>query len=280
MSLKTKMETACFGGVQGVYSHDSAVTGTSMTFSVYKPRQADFGLVPVLYYLSGLTCTWENATTKAGAQSFAADAGLMLVFPDTSPRGEGVADDAGYDLGQGAGFYVNATQDPWSSHFKMADYVSDELPALIKTHFPASDGPAGITGHSMGGHGALTTAMRNPDDYASVSAFAPIVAPSQVPWGRKALSAYLGTDESSWGAYDATRLVAERGWRGDILIDQGRSDDFLAEQLRPELFFSAATAAGISTHVRVHCGYDHSYYFVSSFIGDHITWHAERLALG
>ncbi len=278
MSLETLEEHACFGGVQGVYAHESKATGTRMTFSVYQPPQAREGAVPLLYYLSGLTCTWENATVKAGAQRYAAEAGLMLVFPDTSPRGEGVPDVDSYDFGSGAGFYVNATEAPWSQHYQMLSYCLEELPALVESSFPVQAGKRSITGHSMGGHGALTLALANPDRYSSVSAFAPIVNPSDVPWGQKALGGYLGQDPAVWRKHDATALVVELGWKGDILIDQGADDQFLGEALQPDRFQEACRAKGVPLTLRMQPGYDHSYYFVSSFIGDHIAWHAERLA--
>ncbi len=278
MSLETLAEHACFGGVQGVYAHDSEATGTRMVFSVFQPPQAREGVVPLLYYLSGLTCSWENATVKAGAQRYAAEAGLMLVFPDTSPRGDEVPDVDSYDFGKGAGFYVNATQKPWSEHYHMLSYCLEELPALVEGEFPVSEGKRGITGHSMGGHGALTLALANPDRYHSLSAFAPIVNPSAVPWGQKALGGYLGEYPELWRAHDACMLMGERGWKGDILIDQGASDQFLGEALQPDHFETACAERAVPLALRLQPGYDHSYYFVSSFIGEHIAWHAERLA--
>jgi len=278
MTLETISRWRSFDGTQGVYRYDSAATGTPMDVAVYVPPQAESGPLPVVTFLSGLTCTWENATTKAGFQRAAAERGLIVVAPDTSPRGEGVADDAAYDLGQGAGFYVDATEEPWAPHFRMWTYVTEELPALIAANFPADPGRQGIMGHSMGGHGALTVALSHPDRYRSVSAFAPIVAPSQVPWGRKALAAYLGADEAAWAVHDATRLVRDRGWPRDILIDQGEADGFLAEQLRPDLFADACRKAGVDLTSRLQPGYDHSYYFIASFMPDHMIWHARRLA--
>lgn len=278
MSLETLEEHACFGGVQGVYAHQSEATRTRMVFSVYQPPQARDGKVPVLYYLSGLTCSWENATVKAGAQRYAADHGLMLVFPDTSPRGDDVPDVDAYDFGSGAGFYVNATQDPWSEHYHMLSYCRDELPALVEGEFPILEGRRGITGHSMGGHGALTIALANPDRFRSLSAFAPIVNPSSVPWGHKALGGYLGEDEALWRQHDACVLMQERGWRSDILIDQGAADQFLGEALQPEKFEAASAERNVPLTLRLQPDYDHSYYFVSTFIGDHVAWHAERLA--
>ncbi|KZD08571.1 S-formylglutathione hydrolase [Oceanibaculum pacificum] len=270
---------ACFGGVQGVYRHPSAETGTAMDFAVYLPPQAEAGgTLPVLYFLSGLTCNWENVTVKAGAQRYAAEHGLILVAPDTSPRGLDLpGEHDSYDFGSGAGFYVDATQEPWSRHYRMYSYVTQELPGLVAAEFPVDTARQGITGHSMGGHGALVCALRNPGKYRSVSAFSPIVAPSQVPWGQKALGQYLGPDRQAWRAYDATCLVETTAWDRPILIDQGTADEFLAEQLRPELLVGAAAAAGIPLNVRHQPGYDHSYYFIASFIGDHIRHHAEQL---
>ncbi|GAB5471402.1 MAG: S-formylglutathione hydrolase [Rhodospirillales bacterium] len=277
MSLETLEEHACFGGTQGVYAHDSKATGTRMTFSVYLPPQAKVGASPVLYYLSGLTCSWENATVKAGAQRYAAEAGLILVFPDTSPRGDEVPDVDSYDFGKGAGFYVDATEAPWSQHYQMLTYCKDELPALVEASFPADPEKRGITGHSMGGHGALTLALANPGRYGSLSALAPIVNPAEVPWGQKALGGYLGENPEIWRQHDACALLAAKGWQGDILIDQGAADQFLGEALQPERFAEACSAKGVSLDLRLQPGYDHSYYFVSSFIADHIAWHAARL---
>jgi S-formylglutathione hydrolase len=274
--MQTVSENAAFGGVQGVYTHSSAVTGCDMTFAVYLPPQAKLGDVPCLWYLSGLTCTHENAMTKAGAQGFAAEHGVALVLPDTSPRGEGVADDEAYDLGMGAGFYVDATEDPWAPHYKMYSYISDELNKLVTAEFPIDGGRQGITGHSMGGHGALTLAMRNPEQYRSVSAFAPIANPTASDWGRKQLTAYLGTDESTWQAHDATLLLREAGWGSDILVDQGDADQFL-DLLKPESLAHALAETRTSSIFRMQPGYDHSYYFVATFIDDHIRWHASRL---
>ncbi len=268
-------QNRCFGGTQSVYRHRSEVCGGEMTFGLFLPPQAGNRLVPLLWYLSGLTCTHENAMTKAGLQRHAAEHGLALVFPDTSPRGEGVADDQAYDLGQGAGFYVNATQKPWSRHFRMYDYIVSELPDLLMAELPLS-GVHGITGHSMGGHGALTIAFRNPAQFRSVSAFAPIVNPTRSDWGRKQFSAYLGDDEAHWVEYDACLLLAERGWAGEILIDQGATDQFL-EQLRPEAMASLIAERRQPGVLRMQAGYDHSYYFVASFGEDHVRWHAERL---
>ena len=268
-------QNKCFGGTQSVYRHRSEVCDSEMTFGLYLPPQAEKGPVPLLWYLSGLTCTHENAMTKAGLQRHAAEQGLALVFPDTSPRGEGVADDQAYDLGQGAGFYVNATQKPWSRHFRMYDYIVTELPALLMAEQPLS-GVHGITGHSMGGHGALTIAFRNPGLFRSVSAFAPIVNPTRSDWGRKQFSAYLGNDEAHWVDYDACLLLAERGWAGEILIDQGATDQFL-DLLRPEAMANLIVERRQPSVLRMQAGYDHSYYFVASFGEDHVRWHAERM---
>jgi S-formylglutathione hydrolase len=249
-----------------------------MKFAIFLPEAALRGeRLPVVYWLSGLTCSEQNFITKAGAQAHAARHNLIVVAPDTSPRGEGVADDPDYDLGQGAGFYVNATQDPWSQHYRMLDYVADELPQLIESHFPASH-LRGVFGHSMGGHGALVAAMRRPGRYRSVSAFSPIVAPSQVPWGQKAFGAYLGENRSAWMAWDAVELIKVAPVRLPLLIDQGAADEFLQGQLRPELLKHACEAAGHPLTLRMHAGYDHSYYFIASFIADHFAHHASALA--
>jgi len=270
-------ENRCFGGVQGVYRHRSETTGCDMTFAVYLPPQAEDGPVPVLWYLSGLTCTHENAMTKAGAQGWAAEEGLALVFPDTSPRGEGVADDEAYDLGQGAGFYVDATEAPWAQHFRMYSYITGELRELVTGDFPVDPEAQGITGHSMGGHGAITLALANPGLYRSLSAFAPIAHPAASNWGRKQLGAYLGADEAGWAAHDSTLLLRSRSWEGGILVDQGAQDQFI-DLLKPEAL-SAALAETRTPHMfRIQPGYDHSYYFVASFMEDHVRWHAERLA--
>ena len=267
---------ACFGGWQDVYRHESKVLGCTMDFAVYLPPQASTGKLPVLYWLSGLTCTEQNFITKAGAQRYAAEHGIVLVAPDTSPRGDDVADAEGYDLGKGAGFYLNATQAPWAAHYRMHDYVVDELPALVEAEFAATDARA-ISGHSMGGHGALVAALRNPGRYRSVSAFSPIVAPSRVPWGEKAFTAYLGDDREAWKAWDASELVASASERLPLLVDQGEADEFLAEQLRPDLLRVACEAAGHPLQLRMQPGYDHSYYFIASFIGEHVAHHARAL---
>ena len=268
---------ASFGGRQEVWQHDSATLGCAMRFGVYLPPAALAGQpCPVLYWLSGLTCSEQNFITKAGAQQHAALHQLIVVAPDTSPRGEGVANDQAYDLGQGAGFYVNATQAPWAPHYRMQDYVAEELPALVEQHFPASD-LRGISGHSMGGHGALVTALRHPGRYRSVSAFSPIVAPSQVPWGRKALGAYLGDDREQWREWDAVELIANAPERLPLLVDQGEADEFLATQLRPELLQAACQRAGHPLTLRLHPGYDHSYYFIASLLAGHFEHHAKAL---
>ncbi len=268
-------ENRSFGGVQTVYKHPSNTCGCEMTFAVYMPPQAAEGPVPALWYLSGLTCTHENAMTKGGFQEHAAKHGLAVVFPDTSPRGEGVANDEAYDLGQGAGFYVNATRAPWKPHFQMYDYITSELRGIVEG-MEGVNGRHGITGHSMGGHGALTIAIRNPGLYDSLSAFAPIAHPTQSDWGRKQLSAYLGDDESGWAAHDSTLLLEEQGWKGDILVDQGASDQFL-DLLKPEALASAMAKRRQPGELRMQAGYDHSYFFVNTFAADHVAWHAERL---
>ena len=276
MTLERIEHRACFGGWQDVYEHASRTLGCTMRFAVYLPPQAEKEKLPVLYWLSGLTCTEQNVITKAGAQRYAAEHGVILVAPDTSPRGDDVADADGYDLGKGAGFYVNATQAPWAAHYRMYDYVVEELPALIEANFPVIDARA-ISGHSMGGHGALTIALKNPGRYRSVSAFSPIVAPSQVPWGEKAFTAYLGEDRAAWKAHDTVALVAAAQERLPLLVDQGDADEFLRTQLKPELLQAAAQAAGHPLTLRLQPGYDHSYYFIASFIGDHIAYHAKAL---
>ncbi|MEK9802648.1 MAG: S-formylglutathione hydrolase [Curvibacter sp.] len=268
---------ASFGGRQEVWKHLSTTLGCEMKFGVYLPPAAvDGQKCPVLYYLAGLTCNEQTFITKAGAQEHAARHGFILVAPDTSPRGPGVPNEDTYDLGEGAGFYLNATQAPWSQHYRMADYVAQELPALIEQNFPATDA-RGIFGHSMGGHGALVTALRNPGRYRSVSAFAPVVAPTQVPWGQKAFTAYLGADTSAWKEWDAVELVATARERLPILVDQGETDEFLRKQLRPELLETACAAAGHPLTLRRHAGYDHSYYFIASFMADHFAHHARAL---
>ena len=268
---------ASFGGWQDVYRHRSDVLGCDMTVGVYLPPQAaQGGRLPVLYWLSGLTCNEQNFITKAGAQRYAAEHGIILVAPDTSPRGDDVADAEGYDLGKGAGFYVNATREPWAKHYRMYDYIVDELPAWVEASLPASDARA-ISGHSMGGHGALTIALKNPGRYRSVSAFSPIVAPSQVPWGEKAFGAYLGDDREDWKQHDTVELVRSAQEKLPLLIDQGDADEFLDGQLKPQLLQAACETAGHPLELRMQPGYDHSYYFIASFIGDHIAHHARAL---
>lgn len=273
-------EALCFGGRQQVWRHDSASTGTPMRLAVFLPPAAEHGPVPVFWWLSGLTCTEENFTTKAGAQRAAVELGLMLVAPDTSPRGEGVPDDSegAWDFGLGAGFYVDATQAPWSAHYRMRRYVETELPELVAGAFPADMTRQAISGHSMGGHGALTIALRNPGRFRAVSAFAPIVAPSQVPWGEKALGSYLGPDRTAWRAYDAVNLIEDGARCAEILIDQGEADPFLAQQLRPELLEAACARAGQPLIVERRPGYDHSYFYVASFIERHLRRAADLLA--
>ncbi|HEX5306442.1 MAG TPA: S-formylglutathione hydrolase [Dyella sp.] len=276
--IETLSEQACFGGVQGFYRHASTSCGGPMRFAVYQPPQAVQGKCPVLYYLAGLTCTEETATIKAGAQRLAAQFGLVLVMPDTSPRDTGIEGATGdWEFGEGAGFYVNATQAPYAGRFNMHHYVVEELPALIARHFPVDALRSAIFGHSMGGHGALTIALRYPERYRSVSAFAPIVAPSQVPWGLKALPRYLGDDKSAWADYDACELVRRQTFPGMILIDQGEADKFLEGQLKPELFDQACAEAGQALLLRRHPGYDHSYWFISTFMEDHLRHHARAL---
>lgn len=275
--METTKTHAVHGGTLRYLKHDSVSTGTSMTLSVFVPGGE--GLFPVLIWLSGLTCTEDNFTTKAGAYRAAAEQGLIIVAPDTSPRGEGVADDAAYDLGQGAGFYVDATEGPWARNFRMETYVTEELIALIDADFPTTR-TRSISGHSMGGHGALTLALRHPELFKSVSAFAPIASPTRCAWGEKAFTAYLGEDRSLWDAHDAAKLIengAAKGVYDDILIDQGDADGFLVDQLKPELLVEAAKAVGQRLTLRMQPGYDHSYFFMASFIADHVSFHAKRL---
>jgi len=280
-SFEVISQHPCFGGVVGFYRHDSSGTGSSMRFSVFAPPRARSGPVPVLYYLAGLTCTEETFMIKAGAHRIAAELGLMLVAPDTSPRGLQLSGDSdSWDFGVGAGFYVDATQEPWARHYRMYTYVTQELRALVEASFPADRERTGIFGHSMGGHGALTLALRNPQLYRSVSAFAPIAAPSQVPWGQKAFTGYLGPDRSLWRAYDACELVsgvANAAGRPPILIDQGLADPFLEKQLLPHLFEEACRNVGYPLTLRRHEGYDHGYYFISTFMEDHLRHHAQIL---
>jgi S-formylglutathione hydrolase len=278
MTLTTLKQHRCFGGIQGVYRHESSATRCAMEFAVYQPPQAERRKVPVLYWLSGLTCTWANFTEKAGAQRHAAEHGLIVVAPDTSPRGVNLpGEDDAYDFGSGAGFYVDATQEPWAQHYRMYSYATKELPALIEASFPVDRARQGIFGHSMGGHGALVCALRNPERYRSLSAFAPIAAPMRAPWGEKAFSGYLGDDREAWREYDATELAARADWRTEVLVDQGTADDFLDEQLKPQLLQEAFRSAGIPLTLRSQAGYDHSYYFMASFMADHIAHHARTM---
>ncbi len=276
--METVSTSKAYGGTQGVYRHASTATGTDMTFAVYVPPHDEGARLPVLWFLSGLTCTQANVMDKGEYRRACAELGVILVAPDTSPRGDDVPDDDAYDFGKGAGFYVDATEEPWAKNFRMRTYVENELPALIAAAFPMADmARQGIFGHSMGGHGALTIALRDPDRFRSVSAFAPIVAPLQCPWGEKALGGYLGEDRMAWRAYDACALIEDGARVKDILVDQGDADGFLVEQLKPELLADACKAAGIDLTLRMQPGYDHSYNFISTFMADHVAWHAERL---
>ena len=279
MALEQIGSNQSFGGQQLRYKHQSSVLNCEMTFSIYLPPQAEKGPVPVLYWLSGLTCNDENFVQKAGAQQHAAEHGIAIVCPDTSPRGDGVADDpeGAYDMGLGAGFYVNATQQPWSEHYQMYSYITDELPALINGEFPVDSQRASISGHSMGGHGALTIALKNPGQYKSVSAFSPIVSPLSCPWGDKVLSNYLGDDRETWAQYDSVELVKSATEHLPVLVDQGDSDNFLVEQLKTELLISAAEKADYPMQIRMQPNYDHSYFFIATFIGEHIAFHARAL---
>lgn len=279
--MKQLSANKMFGGEQGVYAHQSAACACEMKFAVFTPPEElhGTGSLPVLYWLSGLTCTEENFITKAGAQRVAAELGLIIVAPDTSPRGEGVPDDpdGAYDFGLGAGFYVDATQAPSSKHYRMYSYVTDELPTLIKNEFPVDGSRAGISGHSMGGHGALTIALKNPSEYKSVSAFSPIASPMNCPWGEKALRGYLGPDKSAWRQHDACALIEDGAHVPAILVDQGAADSFLTEQLKPERLKAACANRDIELTLRMQKGYDHSYYFIATFIEDHMQWHAEKM---
>ena len=275
--METVSTNKSYGGTQGVYSHVSSATGTEMTFAVYVPDYEEGAKLPVLWYLSGLTCTHANVMEKGEYRRAASELGLIIVAPDTSPRGEDVADDEAYDMGQGAGFYVDATEEPWAQHFRMRSYIEQELSELIAKEFPVDMDRQGIFGHSMGGHGALTIALRNPDRFKSVSAFSPIVAPLHCPWGEKALGGYLGSDQAKWRQYDACALIEDGARIDDILVDQGTGDNFLEEQLKPHLLTEACQKAGIPLTLHMREGYDHSYYFISTFMADHLRWHAERL---
>ena len=265
------------GGTQGVYTHQSALTGTPMTISVFVPDHAPGAKLPVLWYLSGLTCTHANVTEKGEFRQACAENRIIFVAPDTSPRGDDVPDDEAYDFGKGAGFYVDATQAPWSKHYRMCSYIERELPDLIAAAFPVDTARQGITGHSMGGHGAMTIALRNPGRFKSISAFSPIVSPLNCPWGNKALGGYLGADRSVWREYDACALIEDGARLPDLLIDQGSADGFLAEQLKTELLVEACKTAGIPATIRMQPDYDHSYYFISTFMAEHVHWHAQRL---
>ncbi len=276
--METVSTSKAYGGTQGVYRHASTATGTDMIFAVYVPPHDEGARLPVLWFLSGLTCTHANVMDKGEYRRACAELGVILVAPDTSPRGDDVPDDDAYDFGKGAGFYVDATEQTWAKNFRMRTYVEDELPALIAAEFPMADmARQGIFGHSMGGHGALTIALRDPERFRSVSAFAPIVAPLQCPWGEKALGRYLGEDRTAWRAYDACALIEDGARVEDILVDQGEADGFLVEQLKPELLADACKAAGIDLTLRMQPGYDHSYNFIATFMADHVAWHAKRL---
>ena len=281
MNLEILSENKAHGGQQLVVKHASATTSTDMIFSIFLPPQAEQGgKLPVVWYLSGLTCTHANVTEKGEYRAACAELGLVFVAPDTSPRGDNVADVEDYDFGKGAGFYVDATEQPWAKHFRMWSYVTEELPALVDAEFPVDLDRQGITGHSMGGHGALTVALNFPERFRSVSAFAPIVAPSQVPWGQKALGGYLGEDRSSWRGHDSVALIEDGARLRELLVDVGDSDTFIEKELRPELLKQACAKAGIPLTLRIQPGYDHSYYFISTFMADHLRWHAERLIGG
>lgn len=280
MAVETISTSRSFGGVQGVYKHASATTGTDMTFSVFVPAHEAGAKLPVVWYLSGLTCTHANVTEKGEFRQLCAELGLIFVALDTSPRGDGVSDDpdGAYDFGLGAGFYVDATQDPFASHYRMWSYITQELPSLIAAQFPADMACQSIMGHSMGGHGALTIGLTFPDRFKAISAFSPIVAPSQVPWGQKALAGYLGSDKTAWRKHDAVALIEDGARIADLLVDQGEADPFLTDQLQPQRLDQACKDAGIALTLRVQPGYDHSYYFISTFMADHLRWHADRLA--
>lgn len=280
MTIETVSTNKAFGGVQGVYKHKSDCTGTEMTFSVYVPPHKEGAKLPVIWYLSGLTCTHANVTEKGEFRKACSDLGMIFVAPDTSPRGEGVPDDAegAYDFGLGAGFYVNATEAPYADNYRMRDYIETELPEIIASEFPADMTRQGITGHSMGGHGALTIGLRNPDRFKSVSAFAPIVSPLNCPWGEKALTGYVGSDRAKWREYDACALIEDGARLPDMLVEQGLDDNFLEGQLKTSLLAAVCESTGQKATIRYQPGYDHSYYFISSFMADHLNWHAERLS--
>ena len=278
MTLEIVSTTRSHHGTQGIYRHASTETKTDMVFSVFVPDHAEGTKLPVVWYLSGLTCTHANVTEKGEYRAACAELGLIFIAPDTSPRGDAVPNDDSYDFGKGAGFYVDATEAPWSENFRMRSYIERELPQIIAANFPVDLARQSITGHSMGGHGALTIALRNPDRFRSVSAFAPIVAPLHCPWGEKALTGYLGPDKAKWRAYDACALIEDGARIPEILVDQGGADNFLTEQLKPHLLSRACDDAGIDLTLHMHPGYDHSYYFISSFMADHLCWHAERLS--
>jgi len=280
VSLEIVSENRSHGGRQLVVRHASRATSTDMIFSIFVPAQAELGKCAVVWYLSGLTCTHANVTEKGEYRATCAEHGLIFVAPDTSPRGDGVPDAEGYDFGQGAGFYVDATEEPWAANYRMWSYVTEELPALVAGEFPADMDRQGITGHSMGGHGALTVALRNPERFRSVSAFAPIVAPSEVPWGQKALNGYLGDDRAAWRKHDAVALIEDGARLSELLVDVGDADPFIEKELRPELLKAPCAKAGIPLTLRIQPGYDHSYYFISTFMAEHLTWHAERLRRG
>jgi len=277
VTIETVSTNKAHGGVQGVYKHTSAATGTEMTFSVFVPDHAPNEKLPMLWYLSGLTCTHANVTEKGEYRAACAEHGIIFVAPDTSPRGDDVPDDEGYDFGKGAGFYVDATEEPWATHFNMRSYIESELPELVAANFPADMARQGITGHSMGGHGALTISLRNPGRFKSTSAFAPIVSPLNCPWGEKALTGYIGAHKGAWREYDACALIEDGARLPDLLVDQGTSDNFLAEQLKTNLLEQAVDDAEMKATIRLQEGFDHSYYFISTFMAEHVAWHAERL---
>ncbi len=277
MALETISEARSHGGTQGVYRHSSTATGTPMTFAVFVPDHTPGTRLPVLWFLSGLTCTHANVMEKGEYRHACAKHGIIFIAPDTSPRGDEVPDEEASDFGKGAGFYVDATQEPWSRHYRMRSYIEDELPGIIAAHFPVNEQRQGITGHSMGGHGALTIALRNPGRFRSVGALAPIASPLRCPWGENALGGYLGLDRQAWRAYDATALIEDGARLPELLVDQGTADSFLAEQLKPHLLDEACRAANIPATIRLHEGYDHSYFFISTIMADHVAWHAQGL---